>query len=187
MLAPMLAGHARWASPIVTGALAKGEYVVPLPYSRWLLRSCGQFSLMTLGAAAHRRWGCCFLAFCCFVAGLNYWRKATYGLRRHADMAAVVLTLLYHSAVAFGLLGAGCAAARTALLVDPQRPLLGVGPWVPALGPAGYLLLTVAFIAMYCRARWFASRNEFHRSTPWHLAVHVTGNLGNLLMYPGLK
>lgn len=51
----------------------------------------------------------------------------------------------------------------------------------------GYLLLTVAFIAMYCRARWFASRNEFHRSTPWHLAVHVTGNLGNLLMYPGLK
>eukprot|EP00434_Breviolum_minutum_P006040 symbB.v1.2.005323.t2/scaffold278.1/size243006/4 len=68
--------------------------VVPLPYSRWLLCSCTQFSLMTLGAAAHRRWGCCILSTLVLFAGLNYWRRATFGLRRYADMLAVAVTVL---------------------------------------------------------------------------------------------
>ena len=143
---------------------------------------------MTLGAAAHRRWGCCILSTLVLFAGLNYWRRATFGLRRYADMLAVAVTVLYHSCVAFGFLGNGLNAPNVALLCQPVRPFLGgVGPSIPGLAPTGYALMTVCFVGMYMRARHFASRKEFHKSTPWHLAVHVTGNLGNLLMYPGLR
>ena len=75
---------------------------------------------------------------------------------------------------------------------------------MPALGPAGfghinvstqtamsvcagYSLLTVVFVTMYLRARHHAARKEFHTSTPWHLGVHLLGNLGNLLLYPGVR
>ncbi|CAL1168116.1 unnamed protein product [Cladocopium goreaui] len=166
----------------------EGQVVVPEPYSRWLLRSCTQFSLMTMGAAIHRRWGCCLLSTVVLFAGLNYWRRATFGWRRFCDMAAVTVTVLYHSMVAFGFLGHGLAAdSPFALLCQPLRPWMGVGPYIPAFAPTGYALMTVCFVGMYLRARHFAARKEFHKSTPWHLAVHVTGNFGNLLMYPGLK
>ena len=47
--------------------------------------------------------------------------------------------------------------------------------------------MTCCFILMYLRARHWAGRKEFEKSTTWHLAVHATGNVGNLLMYPGLR
>eukprot|EP00435_Cladocopium_sp_Y103_P017161 s2704_g4.t1 len=103
--------------------LEPGQVVVPEPYSRWLLRSCTQFSLMTMGAAIHRRWGCCLLSTVVLFAGLNYWRKATFGWRRFCDMAAVTVTVLYHSCVAFGFLGHGLAAdSPFALLCRSLHP-----------------------------------------------------------------
>ncbi|CAK9076041.1 unnamed protein product [Durusdinium trenchii] len=134
-----------------------------------------------------RRWGCCFLSFLVLLAGLNYWREATVGFRRRIDMLAVAVTVMYHSCVAFGVLGNGLDAPPTALLCHPVRPFLGVGPAVPALGPTGYALLTICFVSMYLRARFWAAKKEFQKSTPWHLAVHAMGNFGNLMMYPGLR
>eukprot|EP00913_Durusdinium_trenchii_P020556 g19309.t1 len=116
-----------WCSSLhhVQRARRHGDVVVPEPYSRWLWHSCGQFSLMTYGAAAHRRWGCCFLSFLVLLAGLNYWREATVGFRRRIDMLAVAVTVMYHSCVAFGVLGNGLDAPPTALLCHPVRPFLG--------------------------------------------------------------
>ena len=31
-----------------------------------------------------------------YEAGLNYWRQATFGLRRYVDMLAVAVTVLQH-------------------------------------------------------------------------------------------
>ncbi|CAK9086589.1 Uncharacterized protein SCF082_LOCUS40958 [Durusdinium trenchii] len=162
----------------------------------WLWHSCGQFSLMTYGAAAHRPFdekpttvggwkesgG---------TKGLNYWREATVGFRRRIDMLAVAVTVMlrssvfrigsgqYHSCVAFGVLGNGLDAPPTALLCHPVRPFLGPS--------TRYALLTICFVSMYLRARFWAAKKEFQKSTPWHLAVHAMGNFGNLMMYPGLR
>ncbi|CAE7221919.1 unnamed protein product [Symbiodinium natans] len=176
--------HLRRYMPV---RVAKKQLVVPMPYCRWLFYSCGQFSIMTLGAAVHRCWGCCCLAFVVLLAGLNYWREPTFGMRRHVDMLAVAVTVIYHMCVAWGVTGGGINASGSALLTSPLRPLMGSGPLVPALGPAGYSLLTVVFVTMYLRARHHAARKEFHTSTPWHLGVHLLGNLGNLLLYPGVR
>lgn len=88
------------------------------------MRSCSQFSLMAYGAALHKRWGCSILALLVLLAGLNYWRRATYGLRRNADMLAVAVTVLYHSLVAFGIVGLGLDARPTDLWIS-SRPFLG--------------------------------------------------------------
>ena len=94
---------------------------IPNCMSGWLFYSCGQFSVMTVGAAihrqilgrdidfdlafhvaisrivqwcVHRRWGCCSLAALVLIAGLNYWRDPTFGMRRYLDMAAVAATVM---------------------------------------------------------------------------------------------
>ena len=97
-----------------------------------------------------RRWGCCCLGFLVCLAGLNYWRDPTFGLRRFADMAAVSITVMhpsfesmigiddgcnvieeflsrlrYHMCVAVGIVGGGINASLAALWCPPLRPLLG--------------------------------------------------------------
>ncbi|CAE7413996.1 unnamed protein product [Symbiodinium pilosum] len=160
---------------------------IPNCMSGWLFYSCGQFSVMTVGAAIHRRWGCCSLAALVLIAGLNYWRDPTFGMRRYLDMAAVAATVIYHMCVALGVTGGGLNAHWASLLSSPLRPLMGKGPLVPGPGPAGYSLLTFLFVAMYMRARHHAARKEYNISTPWHLGVHLLGNLGNVFLYPGLR
>ena len=59
--------------------------------------------------------------------------------------------------------------------------------WVSLFFLAGYSLLTFLFVAMYMRARHHAARKEYNISTPWHLGVHLLGNLGNVFLYPGLR
>ena len=106
------------------------------------------------------------------------------------------------------LMGASLALTRSAKCLHIQVSvwnLRGKGPLVPGPGPAGsgyslqhwrdgsacflagYSLLTFLFVAMYMRARHHAARKEYNISTPWHLGVHLLGNLGNVFLYPGLR
>mmetsp|Transcript_34615 Transcript_34615/g.69950 ORF Transcript_34615/g.69950 Transcript_34615/m.69950 type:complete len:232 (-) Transcript_34615:109-804(-) len=166
---------------------AAGRLVVPPPYSARLLRTSWLHVLTAVGAAAHGQWLCAALGAAVLLAGLNYWRHPCAGPRRTTDMAVLALAVSYHLGLVARLWGLPCTGhAGWALTTAPLRPVIPAGPRVPALGPAGYYALFLTFVGIYLRARWLARRGDFGRSSCWHMALHCTGNLGNVLLYPGL-
>lgn len=163
-----------------------GQLVVPPPYSKWLFRTSWLHVLTAVGAAAHGQWACAGAGTAVLLAGLNYWREPRHGPRRVADMAVLALAVSYHLCLVARVWGVPRPCAGWTLTVAPLRPLLPAGPSLPALGPAGYYAMFLMFVAIYLRARRLARQGDFRRSSFWHMVLHCTGNLGNVLLYPGL-
>lgn len=150
----------RAAAPTTTETTETSKETVVLPpkYASRLFRSSFTTALSVLVAAQNGLWDCAAVAFLVLLTSLNYWRRPVRGWRRTADMTAVFAAVAYH---------VYCCA-----LCDD------------ALYQAAYALFVVNTGFCYFQARRTA---DLHVSSAWHCAMHVVGNLANMLLYVGLS
>jgi hypothetical protein len=132
--------------------------VLPPRYASRLFRSSFTTALSVLVAAQNGLWGCAAVALLVLLTSLNYWRRPVRGWRRSADMAAVFGAIVYHVYC--------CAHCDDALY------------------QAAYVLSVANTGFCYFQAR---RASDQHVSSAWHCAMHVLGNLGNMLLYVGLS
>ena len=142
-------------------AAGRGALVVPPQYAKRLFLSSSVTAVSVCSAATNELYDSTILTSLVLACSLNYWRMPVFGLRRNMDMAAAGGGLLYQM-----LFSAPQAD-------EPARSL--------------YSLSVAACCGCYGASRYFSfvARN-YNASSAWHVALHMTGNLGNLMLFDGI-
>ena len=138
-----------------------GQLVTQPRFSRRILR-VSFLSLLSVASAAYNRChGCALCALLVFCNSVNYWRHPVFGWRRNLDMLVAGFTLMYQLALTAQLLS---PAPRAAYLAS-----VGVG------------------VGCYATSRLLSFTYGRKDISSWfHVALHVTANIGNLLLYDAL-
>ena len=135
--------------------------VLPPEFSRRIL-TASVFGLASVASSLYNDLpDCAVCASLVVFTSLNYWRNPVYGLRRHMDMAACAGALTYQLSV----------AAKQADTAPRAAYLLAV-----AAGGSCYVFARRADLVL--KNKDLASR--------WHVALHLCGNLSNLMLYDSL-
>ena len=94
-----------------------------------------------------------------FLCSTNYWRRPVYGIRRNIDIANAISCLLYQTWRCFD--------------TEPHYT-------------AGFIAYTYSGIGLFFIGRRLDEINPMY-GTYAHAIFHVLANIGNIILYTGLK
>jgi hypothetical protein len=133
--------------------------IIPREYSLRIYKASYLCLISSVYSLYNKKYSVFFVASSVFLTSINYWKNPISGIRKKIDVTTVIVGLSYNI----------YQISKTNIY---------------------YILFFYLNILMggicYYIATTYGKKMEFNKSTKWHVGIHVTANISNLILVRGL-